>query len=230
MMVLFMKTYEDKYQKNIHRMYSNQKLTKLNNRYLTILENLPKGNSILDVGCGNGEFTKYFFKKYKEVYGIDISETALKLARQKKIIAKQVDLDNSTKLPFESEFFDTIVCTEVLEHLVSFQSVFKLFYKILNDDGFLIVTVPNAGWWRFRLNTLLGRSLYFSGDTFIELRGILNEHIRFINVADMKHLIKPYFYIKKIIPQYSGGLTGIISKFRKSLAFRLIYIMKKEIL
>jgi len=223
-----MKTYDDKYKKNICRMYSNQKLIKLNNRYLTILRNLPEGKKILDVGCGNGEFTKYFFNKYKKVYGIDISETALKLANQKKIITKQVDLDNCSKLPFESKFFNTIVCTEVLEHLTTFQRVFKLFYEILNDDGALIVTVPNAGWWRFRLNVLLGRPFYCSGDTFIELRGKFNEHIRLINVADMKRLIKPYFYIKKMIPQYDGGLTGIISKFWKSLAFRLIYIMKKE--
>ncbi|KKN21937.1 hypothetical protein LCGC14_0920320 [marine sediment metagenome] len=224
-----MKTYEDKYRKNIHKMYSNQKLTKLNNRYLTILKNIPKGNCILDVGCGNGEFTKYFFKKYKKVYGIDISETALKLARQKKIISKQVDLDNCTNLPFESKFFDTLVCTEVLEHLITFQKVFKLFYKVLADDGFLIVTVPNAGWWRFRMNVLLGRPFYFSNDKFIELRGRDNEHLRLINVADMKKAIKPYFIIKEMLPQQGGGLTGFISKFRKSLAFRLIYIMRKEV-
>lgn len=223
-----MKTYEDKYRKNVCTMYSNQKLPKLNNRYLSILKNLPKGKNILDVGCGNGEFTQYFFKKYKKVYGIDISETALKLANQKKIITKQVNLENCSKLPFDSKFFDTIVCTEVLEHLISFKRVFKLLYEILADDGFLIVTVPNAGWWRFRLNVLLGRPFYFSDITFIELRGRFNEHIRFINVADMKRLIKPYFYIKKMIPQLDGGFTGIISKFWKSLAFRLIYIMKKE--
>ncbi len=223
-----MKTYEDKYQRNIHRMYSNQKLMNLNNRYLTILKNLQKGKSILDVGCGNGEFTKLFFKKYKKVYGIDISETALKLASEKKILTKQVDLDNCTKLPFKSKFFDTIICTEVLEHLITFQGVFKLFYEILADDGFLIVTVPNAGWWRFRINVLLGRPFYFSSDTFIELRGRNNEHLRFINVADMKRSIKPYFFIKEMIPQHSRGLSGFISKFRKPLAFRLIYIMKKE--
>ncbi|MFX0000790.1 MAG: class I SAM-dependent methyltransferase [Candidatus Hodarchaeota archaeon] len=223
-----MKIYEEKYRKNVTLMYSDQEITRLNQRYLTILRNMPIGKRILDIGCGNGEFTRHFFKKYEEVYGIDISETAVELARKKNIIAEQLDLDNCTKLPFEPKFFDTIVCTEVIEHLFNFQSVFKLFHEVLKDEGILIVTVPNAGWWRFRLNVLLGRSFYFSGKVSKELCGSFNEHIRFINVADMMRIIKPYFFIKKMIPQLEGGFTAIISRIWKSLAFRLIYLMKKE--
>ena len=192
------------------------------------MKNLPKWKRILDIGCGNGEFSCHFFNKYEAVYGIDISETAVKIARKKKIIAEQIDLDNCPRLPFELKFFDTIVCTEVIEHLINFQNVFKLFHEVLKDDGVLIVTVPNAGWWRFRLNVLLGRPFYFSNKVSIELCGNFFEHIRFINVADMKRIIKPYFFIKEMIPQLNGGLTRIISRIRKSLAFRLIYIMKKE--
>ena len=60
----------------------------------TLVKWKVKFNSVLDIGCSHGEGLKYLKDMGKEVYGIDISETAVKRAQTKGINAK-VPLDSA---------------------------------------------------------------------------------------------------------------------------------------
>lgn len=59
---------------------------------------------------------------------------------------KKVDVfyDGYT-LPFESESFDTVLTTQVLEHVQHFDEVFKELVRVLKKDGIFIITVPFIG-------------------------------------------------------------------------------------
>jgi SAM-dependent methyltransferase len=70
----------------------------------------PDTESILDVGCANGFITRHLHAK-KIVVGIDPSFEALINSSGPRAIA------SGEKLPFRDHSFDTVVCTEVLEHL-----------------------------------------------------------------------------------------------------------------
>lgn len=72
------------------------------------------GLKILDVGCGNGWQTQFFLEN-NDVYGLDISESNIKQAKSRGINASVYDLEKP--LPFADEYFDVVVCSEVLEHL-----------------------------------------------------------------------------------------------------------------
>ncbi|RLG93988.1 hypothetical protein DRO29_07040 [Candidatus Bathyarchaeota archaeon] len=80
------------------------------------LKLLDKGERLLDIGCGDGTLGYFAKNKYKEVYGVDISEEALKIAEKRGIIVEKVNL-NEEKLPFKNEYFDAVTCLDVIEHV-----------------------------------------------------------------------------------------------------------------
>jgi len=82
--------------------------------------NLNKNSKILDVGCGKG----YFLYDFKEilndpfVYGIDISEYAIKNCKEE--IRENVQIGNATKLPWEDNYFDLVISINTLHNLYNF--------------------------------------------------------------------------------------------------------------
>lgn len=110
-------------------------LDKLGNRKL----------KVLDVGCGNGNISRYIGSKGHDVLGIDISEATIK---------KAISLTNMPNVSFKniaaeelveaSETFDLVICSEVIEHLDTPSIVVEALKSLINKDGILIVTVPNG--------------------------------------------------------------------------------------
>ena len=96
--------------------------------------------SVLDVGCGNGRLL-FGVKDKCEVFGIDISETAI--ARMKKeygIEGLAMDFYDLDKL---DKTFDFIVCNHTLEHTWRDEDLVKLIYNRLNLNGWFYAAVPN---------------------------------------------------------------------------------------
>lgn len=101
------------------------------------LVKMVRPKSILEIGCGAGEFLQKISLGVEYSLGLDINESALALARQKglEVCAKSVqDLENT---------FDMIVLFEVLEHLESPGEILKSIESKLNPGGVLVIAVPN---------------------------------------------------------------------------------------
>jgi len=135
---------------------------------------IDAGSSVLDIGCGDGNLLQYLTEEKKiKAHGIDISETAIALARQKGIEAYVTDL-NKEGFHLE-EIYDYIVISEVLEHLPNPEQLLsKLKGKFRKK---IIITVPNTGFLGERLRLLFGR---------FPKQWVLNpaEHLRFWTVTD----------------------------------------------
>jgi len=112
---------------------------------------------ILDIGCGSGTLAKFIRKRLPdaELHGVDFSANALKRCT---CMAQTycVDLDREP-IPLEDASFNLIVCSEVLEHLFHPGHVMQEIFRLLNNEGTGIVTVPNFSFWRFRLQSLMGK-------------------------------------------------------------------------
>jgi len=79
-----------------------------------------KGKYILELGCGLGKFSTYLCKKGANVYGIDISEEAVKAANMINALngtSCQFRTGDIVKLPYNCEMFDRVVGVAVLHHL-----------------------------------------------------------------------------------------------------------------
>lgn len=147
-----------------------------------------KTKSILDLGCGNGFFTKYF-KKYedKRIVGVDGSIYGLKQA----LLAGfdecwQVKDFNHDAIEL-NEKFDLIICKDVLEHLLFPDNFLKNAIKHLADDGRMLVQVPNHFPLFYRLKFLftsnIDTQLYFT-----DAKEWNYPHIRFFSDNGMRDL------------------------------------------
>ncbi len=99
---------------------------------------------VLDVGCHSGTFTNVILNKIgsRDIYGIDISPEAIKLA-QKRIPFGHFEVADATKLPFKSDLFDAVFCLEVLEHVDDPLSALREIYRVMKKGSYGVVLVPS---------------------------------------------------------------------------------------
>lgn len=91
---------------------------------------------LLDFGCGTKPY-KNFFVACKEYIGVDY-----KIEGREE---KQKDVDvfyDGKNIPFDNNKFDSILCTEVLEHVFNIDELLMEFNRVLKLNGKLIVTTP----------------------------------------------------------------------------------------
>jgi len=158
---------------------------------------------ILDIACGDGRVAEELIKIGHEVYGIDISEKAVKLANEKGVKAELANVENYQP----EQKFDLVIATDILEHLFEPLEILKKMKKWLTENGKIIVNMPNHFDLRNRLRILFGKSIvHWSHKNLME--GWNYAHIRFLTLREFKEMIKKAdFYIAK--EQYnfmSGGL------------------------
>lgn len=138
----------DQFNFNIHKLGF---LTRLDNNYglrkrcKAVLRHKQCGR-LLDVGCATGDFLASM-RRYPgwEVYGIELSESASKYARQHLGLAvKTGDLEN---IDYQENYFDVVTLWHVLEHLYDPLVALKRIHFWLKPGGLLIFSTPNIESW-----------------------------------------------------------------------------------
>lgn len=115
-------------------------------------EALSKEALLLDAGCGGGAMAAALFKEgYRNIYGFDLSESGINMARQTfPNIAERFAVHNSyeSSLPeaFPHDNYDLIISTEVIEHMYSPDKYIKNIEGWLKPGGYLIITTPYHGY------------------------------------------------------------------------------------
>lgn len=102
----------------------------------------PNAISILDVGCGTGDFLTSCFKNEFEVFGVEPNKQAREIALQK--IKSNSIFDSFESLQKTTSCkFDIITLWHVLEHVPNLIEYIKTLKKLLNPNGVLVIAVPN---------------------------------------------------------------------------------------
>ncbi|KZE64083.1 hypothetical protein AWM68_13330 [Fictibacillus phosphorivorans] len=150
------------------------------------------GQNILDVGCNKGIVSILLGREGKKVLGInDVATNATENAK-KALNAEMKETQENVKFIAANflqaelkEKCDTIIITDVLEHLISSKAFLEKTHNLLNEDGTIIITVP------FGINdsTDYKRTLY---------------------VIEILSEIFPYFELEEI--EFFGKWIGISGK------------------
>ena len=113
---------------------------------------LDSGNSVLDMGCGEGRHTIGLFIDRKiNAFGFDLSLKDLNIARSRlndfpvKPNNKSsciFGVSNINQMPFSDGAYDSVICSEVLEHVPSPEESIKELIRVLKPGGILALSVP----------------------------------------------------------------------------------------
>ena len=222
----------------------------IEDRHRKVLEILSSFSleRILDVGCGDGNFTKLMARacKAKEVYGIDISEEALRIAMKNGIICRKIDVDEED-FPFEDNFFDAVTALELIEHLYDPDHFLDEVRRVLKPSGIFVLSTPNLASMHNRIALLLGYQPFpMSVSARINLGRIYEpnsdqslDHIRLFTLHSLKKLLKIHgFKISEVkgscaqLPKNMRfrDLFRVIDKFFAkfpSLSYRIIIVCQK---
>lgn len=95
---------------------------------------------VLDIGCGTGDRLDVFRAKGFETYGVETSDSADYATHHLRLNVVKGDLFSAH---FSDSFFDIVTLYNVLEHTHDPRGVMRETHRILREEGFLIIQVPN---------------------------------------------------------------------------------------
>lgn len=153
----------------------------------------PPVQHILDAACGNGWLASLYRADRHTVVGLDIADANLSRMQALGIQAIKHNLDQP--LPFADASFDTVVCSEILEHVFRPDLVLQEAWRVLKPGGRVILTVPNLHGLRNRLDMLLGKRTPFIEfriyeDTTDQLSHVGVQHIRHYSFTGMTSILR----------------------------------------
>ena len=100
-----------------------------------------KSGSLLDIGTGTGFFLNGMANHGWKVTGTEKSESAREFAREKFNIHINTPSDINS---FNGKQFNIITLWHVLEHIYNLNEYMEQLVRLMKDDGFLIIAVPNS--------------------------------------------------------------------------------------
>jgi ubiquinone/menaquinone biosynthesis C-methylase UbiE len=109
-----------------------------------LFKSLPKGASILDVGCGTGEHLKRALGHGLKATGVEPAAAMLAAARRD-VPDARIEDGVATSLPFGDSEFDAVIMIEVLRYLdqSDIELALKEARRVLRPGGRLLVTLVN---------------------------------------------------------------------------------------
>jgi ubiquinone/menaquinone biosynthesis C-methylase UbiE len=211
---------------------SKEQLERLYQRYRFAYQ-FCKGKDVLEVACGAGQGLGYLAGAAKTVVGGDIDQENLKFAKTKYEQRNniRIELLDAQKISFSDKSFDVVIFYEAIYYLKEAERFFDEAYRILREDGLLVICTANKDWGDFNpspfstrffsvpeLNSLLVQKFYdvkFYGGFKVKTNGL-----RTVIIS----LIKRIAIFLKIIPKTMKG-----KEFFKRLFFGQLLPLPAEI-
>jgi ubiquinone biosynthesis O-methyltransferase len=118
---------------------------RLTNYHSFFISNIKRGDTVLDIGCGNGYLTYVIAKKAKKVIAVDLNEKNIEQAKEK-FMRDNIEYlhEDATRINF-NEKFDIVTLSNVLEHIEDRHS-FLLKICELADKFLIRVPMINRDW------------------------------------------------------------------------------------
>ncbi|WP_297696198.1 class I SAM-dependent methyltransferase [uncultured Eudoraea sp.] len=219
----------------VEKLYQYIKKYNLKRKVSLINKYTDSDKTLLDVGAGTGAFLKSAKQNGWETYGIEPSQKARDLALKKGLKLKE-NLDLLDKRGFQ-----VITLWHVLEHLTDLELQIEKITSLLNNDGTLIIAVPNFKsydakyykeyWAAYDVPRHLSHFSQFSISKLFAKSGM--------KLVKVKPLIFDSFYVSLLSEKYQHGkgnflrafLIGLISNIRawKTKEYSsLLYILKRD--
>lgn len=126
------------------------------------------GKKVLDIGCGKGVESVVCAKYGANVWGIDISEEAIRVAqevaRENNIVYRcNFSVQSAHDIKFDDNSFDILLCNAVLHHILKYEGVVKEMCRVVSPEG--MVAIGGALRRNPIYNYARNMKRYFTGET-----------------------------------------------------------------
>ena len=139
------------------------------------------GSKVLDLGCGDGELLTYLRKSLEtKGYGVEKDDANWLACMQNGTNVIQMDLEAGLS-GFENQSFDTVILSQTLQAMHNTEEIVQEMLRVGKE---IIVTFPNFGYWRNRLQIAGGGHMPVSKDLPYQWFDTPNVHLCTINDFD----------------------------------------------
>ena len=122
--------------------------------FIKISEWIKPNSKVLDLGCADGALLKYLHaEKMIAGYGIEIIPENIEKGIKNKINIIQMNLEDGLSV-FDNQFFDTVILSQTLQAMVNIEKIMDEMKRVAKN---IIVSFPNFGYWKNRLQILNGK-------------------------------------------------------------------------
>ena len=193
------------------------KLSKIINSWV------PKNSKVIDFGCGDGSLLKELFEN-KEVlgYGVEINDTKIEKCIEKGVPVIKLDIDKGLN-DFMSSNFDLSIMARSIQCLKNPDLALN---RMLELSKRCVVTLPNLGYWRCRINLASGKMPITPE---LPSSWYETENIHLCTIKDFENLcLKENINIKDKVFINRNGDQGGLSKINPNLfAVEGVYLLEK---
>lgn len=148
-----------------------------------MLSFIPKtADKILEIGCGEGNFSAQLLHRVTETWAIEPYEPSANKAKEKlfKVLVGTLD-EKLNEIP--DNYFDVIIMNDVLEHLPEpWDDIIKLKSK-LHAKGVLVTSIPNVRYSKNIFKMIFKRDWKYTDDLILD-----RTHFRFFTKKSIKRM------------------------------------------
>lgn len=120
---------------------------------------------ILDLGCGSGNILVQLINQKRELYGVDLSENMIAVAKERLKDNATLEIADAKDLPFEDNKFDYIICNASFHHYPYPMETLLEMNRVLKQNGVIIIG---------------------EGYSYQPFRFLLNIYFKFANTGDFR--------------------------------------------
>jgi ubiquinone/menaquinone biosynthesis C-methylase UbiE len=175
-----------------------------------------RGRTLLELGCGIGTDLVRFAQGGAIVTGVDLSSTAIELARRnfelQGVTAAELRVANAESLPFADASFDVVYGHGVVQYTADASRLIREGHRVLKPGGEAIFMVYN------RLSWLNGLSKLMKVPLEHEDAPVLKKY----SIAEFRHLLAPFAEVR-IVPE-RFPVKSRLHKGWKGVAFNTMFV------
>ena len=181
--------------------------------FQTIASWVKPGSKVLDLGCGDGSLLKFLQDtRQARGYGVELTDANILAGVKNGINIIQNDLESGLSV-FESGSFDHVILSQTLQAMRHTEAILREMLRVGREG---IVTFPNFGYWKNRLQVLRGH-MPVSDDIPYQWYDTPNVHL--CTMHDFEALcVKLGFHIRERVVMTAGAPVRILPNLSGSLA------------
>ena len=186
-----------------------------------IIQFLPQEISmILEIGCGEGSFSKNI-KCSGEKWGIEPDSKAANVAKNvfDKVFMGTFDI---VKSDLPKNYFDLVICNDVIEHMEDHEKFLKEIREYMTEDAALVGSIPNVRHYKNIFHLLIVKDWEYT-----EWGTLDRTHFRFFTEKSLRRALKQAGFEIEKFQGINGKIEFGLSKWK--LAYLVFYVISRAI-